>query len=393
MLKYNTESFREEFKKRYGDKYDLSGFEYKGVTVKSTAICPFHGSFFITPRALLNGNGCKECAKLAISKKNASTQEEIINKIKAVHGDYYDLSQVEYKGIFEKITLICPKHGPFQIRPHNIICNKQGCKKCGYENSAKKQTGNLKSFIEKANIVHNSKYDYSKSVYVNNSTDLCIICHEIDPITHKEHGEFWKRPSYHLDGIGCPKCTNKNFYSVEEFIEKANIVHNNKYIYTNLPEKIENHSDKLEIICPKHGIFKIKPYVHLYQKVGCPLCKESKLEKEIAGLLDEYNIIYERQKSFKWLKRNGKNHHQTLDFYLPEYNIAIECQGEEHFKENEFFGDFSDILDRDLNKYLKCNKHNIEILYYSDKKYDAPFYDLITDKNVLIESINKDCEH
>lgn len=53
-------------------------------------------------------------------------------------------------------------------------------------------------FIEKATKTHGQKYDYSKVVYVNNSTKVCIIC----PI----HGEFLQTPMTHLAGGGCNEC-------------------------------------------------------------------------------------------------------------------------------------------------------------------------------------------
>ena len=53
-------------------------------------------------------------------------------------------------------------------------------------------------FINKANIIHNNKYDYSKVKYINSRTKICIIC----PI----HGEFWQIPNLHLRGNGCFKC-------------------------------------------------------------------------------------------------------------------------------------------------------------------------------------------
>ncbi len=56
----------------------------------------------------------------------------------------------------------------------------------------------IEEFIEKANIVHNNKFDYSKVEYVNNHTKVCIIC--------PEHGEFWQTPKLHLRGDGCKKC-------------------------------------------------------------------------------------------------------------------------------------------------------------------------------------------
>ena len=54
----------------------------------------------------------------------------------------------------------------------------------------------LKDFINKANLIHNNKYDYSKVEYVNSKTKVCIIC--------PKHGEFWQTPRSHLIGQGCP---------------------------------------------------------------------------------------------------------------------------------------------------------------------------------------------
>lgn len=68
------------------------------------------------------------------------------------------------------------------------------------------------SFIERARMIHNNKYDYSKVEYINCFTPVCIIC----PI----HGEFWQKPSYHLSNNGCPKCglihrdSNRKVYGV-----------------------------------------------------------------------------------------------------------------------------------------------------------------------------------
>ena len=56
-------------------------------------------------------------------------------------------------------------------------------------------------FILKARQIHGWKYDYSKVVYLNNRTPVCIIC--------PEHGEFWQTPNTHLDGTGCKKCSNE----------------------------------------------------------------------------------------------------------------------------------------------------------------------------------------
>lgn len=56
----------------------------------------------------------------------------------------------------------------------------------------------IEEFIKKAKSVHGDKYDYSKVVYKNHMTKVCIIC----PI----HGEFWQTPNNHLSNHGCPYC-------------------------------------------------------------------------------------------------------------------------------------------------------------------------------------------
>ena len=54
------------------------------------------------------------------------------------------------------------------------------------------------TFLVRANEVHDNKYDYSKMEYVNLDVPIIICC----PI----HGDFEKKPRYHLRGRGCPVC-------------------------------------------------------------------------------------------------------------------------------------------------------------------------------------------
>ena len=98
--------------------------------------------------------------------------------------------------------------------------------------------------------------------------------------------------------------------------------------------------------------------------------------------LDKYNIKYEYEKSFEWLKKDGK---MTIDFYIPEYNAAIECQGEQHYKPVEYFGgvdEFKKDCERDKTKKILLEKHKIDLLYYADIKYDD---NVFTDPEKIIE--------
>ena len=138
-------------------------------------------------------------------------------------------------------------------------------------------------FIKRAKEIYKDKYDYSKVNYINKSTKVTIIC----PI----HGEFEKYPLDFLKGQECQKCSNitrskKRKLTVEQFIEKARKVHGDNYDYSKV-NYINNHT-KVCIICSVHGEFWQTPSDHL-GGCGCPICKESKLEKSLSNFLNEKN--------------------------------------------------------------------------------------------------------
>lgn len=156
--------------------------------------------------------------------------------------------------------------------------------------------------------------------------------------------------------------------TIEQFIEKAKKVHGDKYDYSKT-NYVDSHT-KVCIICPEHGEFWQFPGNHL--KYGCDKCSESHLENEIANCLSNNGILFEQEKTFDWLKYENNMY---LDFYLPDYNIAIECQGEQHFKpvgfgckdETKIQEMFNKVKKRDFVKENLCLSHNIKLFYYSKK--------------------------
>ena len=338
----NRELLIERAKKVHGDKYDYSKVEYNGIHTKVCIICPKHGEFWQEPNSHLHGNGCPKCAGL---KK--LTTEEFIEKAKEVHGNKYDYSKVEYVNGKTKVCIICPIHGEFWQTPSAHIHQKQGCIYC----SGRKL--NLNSFIEKAKKIHGDKYDYSKVEYVNNNTKVCIVC--------PEHGEFWQKPVNHLRGNGCPKCANEYSPSTEEWIERAKQVHGDKYDYSK--STYVNAATRICVICRKHGEFWVFPNNHLKGN-GCPNCNKSKLENILSFYLIKNNIEFTFNKKFEWLKNKKA---LSLDFYLPEYNVAIECQGEQHLLEGREF-DNKRQIENDIIKNKLCLENGIKLLYFGDTK-------------------------
>lgn len=309
-----------------------------------------------------NSNG-----KIVHPKSNKKlTTEEFISRAKLVHGDKYDYSNCIYTGRDKKVCIICPEHGEFWQRADHHL-DGHGCPYC----SGRGKT--TEWFISQAKKIHGDRYDYSKVNYINSNKKVCIIC--------PEHDEFWQYPYNHLRGATCKKCLS---LKTSEFIDMAKRIYGDKYDYSQT--KYVNTYTKVKIICPKHGEFWQRPDHHL-SGFGCPHCSNSKMENLVCEKLKEYNIKYNVQKTFNWLMWKNK---MRLDIFLPEYNIAIECQGGQHFYPVNFYGgneEYIDIVNRDKRKKELCNMHSIKVLYYTDVKLEEYPYDVITDLDELIKKI------
>ena len=374
--------FKEKINKKHNNMYCLDKVYYTKRGCNVIIVCDKHGEVEANSDSLLRGGICPLCQKeitTEFRKKGTRkrTQEEWVNLCTEKHKGKYDYSETEFKLPREdgKVKIICPIHGEFWQTPQGHLIG-QGCPKCARVMLKSINTMKIDTFIERAKKIHGDKYDYSEVCYINNHTKVCVKC--------SIHGEFYIRPLNHLHlKQGCPKCANIECLGNDMFINRANEIHNNKFDYS----KVEyvNSYTKVCIICPIHGEFWQSPNHHL-SKRGCPICNESKLEKEVNILLTENNIQFETQKKFKWL---GK---QSLDFFLPDYNIAIECQGRQHFIYDSNGWNTIEHLNKtqilDNEKMKLCLEHNIKLLYYSNLNIEYP-YSVIEGKDNLLNEIKK----
>ena len=231
------------------------------------------------------------------------TNEQWIGIFKKIHGnDKYDYSQTDINNKDDKgkIKVICKKHGIFYINPSKHA-KGQGCKQCHIENI----TYTTDKFINKAKKIHNGKYTYDKTNYIDPYTNVIITC----PV----HGDFKQTPSNHLQGNGCKECMKDKFrLSQDIFLDRVKNIFKDRY---NL-DKTKYVNDKTNVIltCKKHGDFYITPN-HLYRKHGCPKCNMSHMENDIMNILDDNNIKYIYQCNNRYLTWIGL---QSIDFYLPE---------------------------------------------------------------------------
>ena len=388
MNRLTTEEFIRRGKKIHNNKYDYSKVIYKGSTKKVCIICPEHGEFWQNANSHLMGSGCPFCYNDKRKYNKLKTNENFIQESIVIHKNKYDYSKTLYEKDNKKVCIICPEHGEFWQTP-NAHLHGQGCPQCGYNKTQefnKTKFNKYKNeFIEKLKKLENKKYDYSKVEYKGTKTKVCIVC--------PEHGEFWQTPSKLFTGHFCPKCGHmdggkKLSDTKDSFIEKARKIHGNRYNYSKV--KYVNNHTKVCIICPEHGEFWQTPNSHLFGN-GCNKCTQSHLENEIELALTINNIIFEKQKTFKWLKYKGL---LKLDFYLPEYNMAIECQGIQHFYDGIFFGSknnqYKNIKIRDEIKFNLCKENGINLIYYTNIVYTYQYLNKIFyNKNELINYIIK----
>lgn len=263
---------------------------------------------------------------------------------------------------FQKRHITFPKH--------NLPKEK------GYltRNSGRKTT---EEFIQELKIKFPDKnWDYSKTVYHGNHKKTCITCHEIDPITGKEHGDLYPTPACLFSNTrtpDCPRCNGKYSPTTEEYIEKASIVHHHRYTYEKT--KYVNGRTKICVTCPEHGDFWTTPTGHLYRKYGCPQCKcTSRGEDDIKEYFKSHEIKYSYQFPIESSKIPGcPNRYKVfIDFYL-EYNgrkIFIEFNGEQHYRYSPHFQkNFSEFeeqkqRDKSIKEYALNNEYEfLEISY------------------------------
>lgn len=298
-----------------------------------------------------------------ISQKDKLDQiriDSFIKKAKNVHGSKYDYSNTKYNGYRVKVEISCPEHGIFQQRIDSHLAG-QGCPDCS--GNRKHST---KSFIDKANRVHNYQYDYSQAVYINNETKLEIIC--------KAHGSFFQQPNSHFNGSGCPECgglkiSEAQFLNTELFIQRAKEIHHDDYDYT----KTEYVYCKTDVIitCKIHGDYRQKPYLHLFGG-GCHKCAITKAALSRADTQEDF--IKKATKlhgdKFIYKKVRYKNHKTQVEIICRIHGV-FKQKPKDHLMGSGCKWCCAELVGFNRSKYIECSKkYNGKAKLYIIKCFD-----------------------
>ena len=140
-----TEDFINDAKKVHGDKYDYSLVNYINNNTKINIICGEHGVFSQLPTNHLSNKGCLKCSYRDRGQNSRYDTTDLITKFNSIHKEKYDYSNLVYKGIKDKIDIICKKHGVFK---QTAECHLHGnsCPKC--KDTTRKKENSLKEYIE-----------------------------------------------------------------------------------------------------------------------------------------------------------------------------------------------------------------------------------------------------
>ena len=210
-------------------------------------------------------------------------------------------------------------------------------------------------------------YEYDNFNYVNDSTDGWIFCKSCDV-------HFLQSPNTHLQGSGCMLCGIKKVHDIQSerakkrFFVRSAELHGDSYDYSEVVYKTAK--TKVKIYCNTcRCYFWQSPNNHTSGN-GCSTCNknnktEARIFKELQNNFQSLTILRNFKPPFL-----GK---QEYDIYIPDLNIAIEYDGEQHSNEGHFFyNDRIKYLDRRKNVLSKRNGIKLYRISYKDINFRTP---------------------
>lgn len=127
-----TNEFIHRIELKHGvDKFDFSKTNYISKRSPVTIICKQHGPWVSEARTVLKSKfGCPRCFQEFRIQRISYTPEEFQIKAKLVWDNYYLYPPDCFKGVNQKVKVICPEHGIFEQFVQNHLKGFVGCNLC-----------------------------------------------------------------------------------------------------------------------------------------------------------------------------------------------------------------------------------------------------------------------
>ncbi len=168
-------------------------------------------------------------------------------------------------------------------------------------------------------------------------------------------------------GCGCKRIKSNSY----QFSQDSVKIHGNIYDYSKVGYK--GVLVKVVITCKRHGDFLQFPQDHLTGS-GCAKCRASHGERRIRRFLEDNSIIHFSQHKFIDCVNPISGRMLAFDYYIPNKNMVIEYDGEQHFRLGKLGGhtmtmqDLLDIQHRDSIKTKYASDKNLTLLRISYKQ-------------------------
>lgn len=280
------------------------------------------------------------------------TKESVIKYIED-NGYIFIKFSEEFRGCETRIEIWCgnPNHKSYEVRFQHFKDNRR-CKQCRKEEKLKWTKEKIIKYVEDNGYVFIKfiKFNYSKST-------IEIWC------GNSNHGHKISTFNDFQQNGRCRECGNENkiIWTKEKIID---FVENNNYNFIEFIN-YKGYLSRIKISCGKHGAYEVD-FGNFKNGFRCPYCNmesiESKGEKEVEKILKKFKVKYNKQHTFEDCKYKK---YLPFDFYLPDFNIIIEYDGEYHFEMIEHFGGFNKFIDtkiRDTIKNIYCKNNNIKLI-------------------------------
>ena len=290
---------------------------------------------------------------------------------------------LEFNGTYKPIKYQCLDCGQIftKTRANHLYENKSLCHKCFSTKDSKIRDWIL-DFIK-----NSSQFDFFEPWSGTTSVEMKLICNACKRAFKKSPSNIYNKQ----ENTVCPYCGDNGFpVPLEDFLLRLSKAEREEYQI--LSYKGTNKTATFRHKCG--FVFSRKPANFLKSK-GCPKCSSAMSvgEKIIERFLIQNNIEYDYEKHFKELGR------LSYDFYLPQKNILIEYQGEQHYEPCNIFGGeekFKNQIKNDEIKKEFAQKNDIQLIcipYYHKniiEKYLQPIIGSTTSLNDVASSEAKE---
>lgn len=356
-----TEEFKQEVYDLVGNEYTVNS-KYNNARTKINIIhnkCGYK-DWWVRPSDFLGGLRCPKC-----SNNTKKTQKKFEDDVKDLYGDEYTVTgkYVDSGTPVEIRHNVCGHR--WSPTPNNFLAGHSHCTECRKLRLRKLRQLPHKEVLDRIKKLYNSTiqilniddYDNSQSILEYH----CTVC-----------GQNRKAIAGNLlNGHGCANCANQHRndgtrLNIQEVAKRIYDFSNGTYEYVS-GDYEKNTSDIVVRHLECNQEFHTTWLKFSQGATPCPNCRGSFGEQQIKGYLQLHKIRYYYGYLIPGLKAKRELH---FDFWIPQYKVAIEYDGQQHFRATDFAGrgkewakrQFEKVQKHDQMKNVYCKEHGIKLI-------------------------------